>query len=239
MIRYFTIIILLLIHSGAFAQLLEGTTIDTDHKTAISGISVYNTHSGNAVYSDSNGRFAIGAATGDTLLFRHTAYQTLTYVMPYAMGNTYKTILMASIAYQLKEATINGRTKYQQDSAALHALYSPELNKVLVPTPHYTGFGCSGCFGWLADKITGNSKKPKRFKKQFAADDQARFIDSRYNPELVTALTGIQDVDSIAAFMKKYPLEYDFARSASDLEIKAWIRSNYRDYKQTTFIKNS
>ena len=84
--------------------------------------------------------------------------------------------------------------------------------------------------GWVADKITGNSKKPKEFRKQFAKDDQNLFIDSRYTPELVTLITALSDTDSISAFIYTCPMAYDFARAASDLEIKAWIRENYKQY---------
>ena len=216
---------------------MEGMVLDMERKNAINGVTIVNKQSGNVVFSDSDGHYTIPAVVGDTLFFRHTAYQPVTEVMAYTMGTKYKTILMQPIEYLLKEATITGMTKYQQDSTARHVLYDRELNKILVPKPKFVGLGCAGCFGWLADKITRNSKKPKRFRKQFAADDQNRFIDSRYYPELVTSLTGINDVDSIAIFINKYPMEYEFARLASDLEIKAWIRSNYKLYIQANFVK--
>jgi len=34
----------------------------------------------------------------------------------------------------------------------------------------------------------------------------------------------------MAEFMNQYPMDYDYARAASDLEIKMWIKYNYQDY---------
>ena len=34
-------------------------------------------------------------------------------------------------------------------------------------------------------------------------------------------------------------MEYEFARLASDLEIKAWIRNNYKQYIQTEFANKN
>ena len=235
--KYTSTIILLFIQYGAIAQVLEGMILDKDRKNAVSGVTIVNKHSGLVAFADTGGYYSLSATAGDTLIFSHTAYQSVIEIMTFTIGNKYKTILMQQEEYQLKEATVSGMTKYQQDSASRHILYDRELNKVLVPKPKFVGLGCAGCFGWLADKITGNSKKPKRFRKQFAADDESRFIDSRYTPELITLLTGIKDIDSIAAFINKYPMEYEFARAASDLEIKAWIRNNYKQYLQTAFVK--
>jgi len=42
----------------------------------------------------------------------------------------------------------------------------------------------------------------------------------------MTGLTG----DSIHLFMQQYPIDYEFARSATDLEIKMWVRNNYKQW---------
>jgi hypothetical protein len=33
--------------------------------------------------------------------------------------------------------------------------------------------------------------------------------------------------------MYAYPMAYDFARTATDLELKMWIRDNYREWLKT------
>ena len=235
--RFLIIAALLLFHYGATAQVMEGLVIDNDNKTTIADVNIFNTRTGVSETSDKEGHYSIPAISGDTLLFRHVAYQTVTEVMTFVLGTKHKTILMQPSVYKLQETKITAYTRYQQDSIEKHTMYGHELNKTLVPTPKYYGVACAGCIGWLADKITGNSKKPKQFRKQFADDDKNLFIDSRYTFPLVTVLTGISDTDSIAAFIYTYPMAYDFARQASDLEIKMWIRENYKQYLQMAFVK--
>ena len=58
-----------------------------------------------------------------------------------------------------------------------------------------------------------------------------KFIDSRYTMSLVMQLTSLTDTETVAAFMYSFPMEYSFARTAGDLELKAWIRNNFKEYK--------
>ncbi len=228
--RLLYLLLLLLLTQPVAAQVMEGMVIDRESNNFIPGVAILNKHSGAVVFSNTNGGYYIAAEEGDTLIFRHTAYQPVYEVMTFTMGRKFKSVVMQPIIFKLKEATIKGRTKYQQDSLELHQQFEHELNKTLVPKPKSLGLGCVGCIGWLADKITGNSKKPKAFRKSFASEDESKFIDSRYTIELVTTLTGIRDSDSIAVFKYTYPMEYDFARNATDLEIKAFIRNSYKQY---------
>ena len=235
--RCSSILILLLIHFSAFAQLLEGTIMDSDSKDPVSGVRILNKHSGVTGTSGKDGHYSITAAPGDTVQFIHMSYLPYEEVMTYTVGNKYKTILLVTRSYHLPEMKLTGYTKYQQDSIEKHNEYGHELNKTLVPKPKYTGLGCAGCIGALADKITGNSKKPKAFRKQFAEDDRNLFVDSRYTFELITSLTHITDTDSIAAFKYAYPMPYDFARAATALELKMWIRENFHEYQRLAFLK--
>ena len=217
--------------SALSAQTSEGVVMDKETLNPVFGVVVVNTHTGLMTSTDSNGHYVIAADGGDTILFRHTSYMTYEDVAVFSLSSQERTILMMPLVHNMKETTIIGLTKYQQDSVARHATYDHELKRVITPpAPKFTGLGCAGCFGWLADKITGNSKKPRRFRKNFAADDEQQYIDSRYTFQLVSSLTLETDTPKVAAFMNAYPMEYSFARSVTDLELKAWIRNNYRDY---------
>jgi len=230
-------LLLLFIHFVAAAQVLEGLVLDRETMEPIVGVSVVNTNNGSAVTSDNQGYYKINATAGDTLMFRHIAYRLALHEMTYTMGSKYQSVLMEPLMHQLKEAIVTTRTPYQQDSLEKELTYHHELHKTLVPKPKVVGIGCAGCIGWAADKITGNSKRPKRFRKMFAEQDKIAFIDSRYNAELIIALTPLRDTDSIAAFIYAYPMESDFARQASDLELKSWVRTNYKAYIAGAMIK--
>jgi hypothetical protein len=36
--------------------------------------------------------------------------------------------------------------------------------------------------------------------------------------------------------MNAYPMDYDYARAATDLELKMWIRFHYREWKKNPVI---
>jgi hypothetical protein len=232
-LRYFIVFILLLISTTSFAQILEGSIIDNENKTTISSVAVINKNKSTIVYSDSNGYYKILVSTGDSVLFSHTAYKPVIEQIPFSLGNQYKTILLDPKVYGLKQATITAKTKYQQDSIEKYETYEHVMNKTqpkvgIAAGP--TALEMTGPVSYLADKISGNSKRAKKFKNDFKTDEQQEYIDTRYTPALVSSLTGIKDEDSLAHFMNSYPMEYQFARQASDLEMKVWIKDNYKQY---------
>ena len=52
---------------------------------------------------------------------------------------------------------------------------------------------------------------------------------TRYTPELVSEMTQLEG-NAVYQFMAAYPMEKDYAYVASDLEIKMWIRNNYKQW---------
>ncbi len=231
MLRTFILSIILLFGIQlSFGQILDGTILDKESQQPVPGVNIYNTHLGVSTISDENGVFSIQIRTGDTLFFRHLAFQTIIYKSPYVLGKAYQTIIMTSKAVKLKDATIIGKTRFQEDSEKREQVFHHDLVKEPVPTPKFNGLGASGIFGWMADKITGNSKKLKEFQKTFKNDDKSRFIETKYNADVVSKLTGMKDADSLARFINYYPMDYDFARSATELELKSWIKLNFKQY---------
>jgi hypothetical protein len=63
--------------------------------------------------------------------------------------------------------------------------------------------------------------------------EQDQFVDSRYTPDLVNTLTNL-DGDTLAYFMHQYPMPHDYARTATALELKMWIRYNFKVFMQQT-----
>ena len=51
----------------------------------------------------------------------------------------------------------------------------------------------------------------------------------------MTGFTG----DTIGHFMYAYPMPYEFARSASDLELKMWIRNNSKEWLKNAMAADS
>jgi hypothetical protein len=230
--RLVVFFLLLCVAARVQAQTTEGVALDKETLNPVYRANIINLRTGYITVTDTAGHFIIPTEGGDTLLFRHASYMTTEEVIAFSLGTRYKTVLLLPLVHKLSEATVVGLTKYQQDSVARHEFFHHEMTRQIVPpAPKFAGLGCAGCFGWLADKITGNSRKPRRFRKQFATEDEQKFIDSRYTLKLVMQLTALTDTETVAGFMNTYPMEYAYARTASDLEMKAWIRSNFKEYR--------
>lgn len=139
--------------------------------------------------------------------------------------------------YELNEVLV--RPKYHQfqfDSAERVVIYHKVLGDVAMK-PRITisggtsaGLTMEGGISKLARIISGREKREKKFVQDFIADQQYRFISLRYTPQIVEAMTGLS-CDTASLFMAQNPMPYDYARAASDLEVKMWIRTQYRAWK--------
>lgn len=229
--RYIYFVILLLVSPFAQGQLLEGVVLDNETKEPIQGVTVIDKKSNIIVISDATGHYALQTLTGDTIVFSHTAYKPVTEVLLFSLGRRYKVILMEHSMHRLKETTVTGLTKYQEDSLKTREEYKQPMRQRPGEVKTYLGFGVAteGLISNLVGNITGYNQRQKKFKNTLIAEEHSKFIDTRYTTKLVHELTGLEG-DSAANFMNTYHMSYEFARAATDLEIKMWIKHNYKDY---------
>ena len=210
--------------SGAFrvaAQTLSGTISDSTTGAPLQDVSVLNIGTRQSAESNAEGHFTIAALPGDSVSFFSMGYVPAGIRVKGSVAD----IRMAGRRVDLKEFVLHSPlSPYQMDSMARRELYRQELGTEPVK-PHYTGLGVDNLFSAIAQHFSRKYKQNKKFKKTFEQDERQHFIDSRYTPGL-TPLTG----DDLAVFMNTFPMDYSFARSATDLELKMWIRNNYKRY---------
>ena len=226
-LRYIILFNIFFINSVASAQLIKGRVIDNDTHTPLAGSSILNISKLRTATADGQGNFEINVTEGDSLSFFQMGYSS----RGLRVWNNHDSLSIGlqPLNVQLKEFVLHSElTPYQKDSIARHELYNAELSKQPVKM-QYTGLGVNNLFSSIAQHFSYKYKLNKKFKNTFATDEQQRFIDSRYTPQLTHSLTNLSG-DSLAQFMNAYAMDYQFARSASDLEIKMWIRNNYKYY---------
>lgn len=230
--RHLCLFILLLAGFAAKGQIMTGTVLDAQTGKPMSLVTIVNTKSQVAAYSDDNGYFAITADNGDKINFSYVGYSVQQRLMT-PEGKAEMKIIMIPMSINLKELTIHpDYTPYQQDSIQRRREYSKELDHGLVKSKFTTtgnGIGVDGLIGNAVEKMSKSYKEMQHFKADFKKDEEQKFIDTRYTQELVHTITGYSG-DTLAYFMNTYPMEYQYARTASDLEIKMWIKYNYKQY---------
>ena len=205
----------------------------TDGETAepLYLVSILNVNTGESSSTDEQGKYSLRAKAGEVISFSYMGYHSLRRI---ANPDSMLYVELLPLSVQLKEYVLHpGYTPFQRDSAEMATLYSKELNTkpIKVGFNSANGGGFSGLIGGPVQKMSKSYKQNKRFKENFQRDMEQKFIDTRYTPALVTTLTGYTG-DTLAVFMNRYPMEYTFARTATDLELKMWIRDNYRLMKK-------
>jgi len=203
---------------------MQGVVTDAITHKPLFAVTVVNVLTQQAVYTDDKGFYSIVANTGDVISFSYIGYKMLEKAKPPSVIISTQNIAMERMEFQLQEFQLRPGhlTKYQQDSAERAVIYKIPLQR---RPPSVLASPVSA----LAEKFSKKAKRTYQFQKNFAAGEIEKFIDTRYTPELVTQLTGLEG-DSIGHFMYAYPMDYEFARLASDLELKMWIRSSYKEW---------
>lgn len=206
------------------AQELTGVITDADTPNAIAGVLIENITTGAKSFSANDGAYKIKAQSGEVVEFSLTGYKTVTLAVPPSVnGVSFRRISMQSIVYSLEEVEIvPGFTKYQVDSLERRRTYANDLNRVKERSPFSP-------FTAIADNISRKSRTRWRFQKNFAKWEDENFSATRYTPEMVSDITGL-DGNILFQFMAAYPINADYARVASDLEIKMWVMDNYRNW---------
>lgn len=221
----FTLFLLLLcagFSHHSLAQVVSGKVVDDVTGQPLSFVSVVNTNTQQLAYTDMEGAFSIAAAPAHELAISILGYHT--QKIKAAQAEERETIQLRRKAVGLNEITVRPNwTPYQADSFARARTYKRTLEykpsgSVMSPVSA------------LAEVFSKKKKRRQRFQKDFYAMEKERFADTRYYPALVSELTDLQG-DSLAQFMNRYPMPYDYARAASDLEIKMWIRNNFKEWE--------
>lgn len=203
---------------------IKGRVTDAGTGEPMELVAIVNTTTQQLVYTDAKGGYTINAHAGETISASYLGYrQTL---LPISSGSEFipLNISLRRQNIQMTELVIKPKyTPYQADSISRHSTYQRTLNR-----------GHEGSLmspvTWLAEKVSHKSQQRFRFQKEFARLENERFIETRYSPELVTQMTYLTG-DTLAHFMNQYQMPVDYARNASDLELKMWIRTNYREWK--------
>ncbi len=219
---------LLVLPLALTGQTQRGTVTDAETLQPLYQALIVNQATQQSTSTDENGNFSILARTGDAITIAYAGYHAIEQK---ATPGTPLKIGLKQLNVKLKEYVVHDLTPFQRDSIAMTQLYEHELKwkPVKVGFSNANGGGITGLIGAPVQRLSRSYKQNKRFKENFRRDMEQKYIDTRYTPALVISLTSLSG-EHVAEFMNAYPMDYVFARTASDLEMKAWIRNNYKQY---------
>lgn len=228
--RFLSILILLIYCSNVQAQIglstsgmVIGTVVDGSTGSPLTAVAIVNVSTQAGTYTDESGSYSIRAKAGEQIAASYLGFKTVTVTVGTGAGSAIQKISLSRLNYSMNEFIVRPKyTPYQADSIRRYSTYERTLLR------RHEG-GVMSPVSWIAEKVSGKSKAMFRFQKDFARMEDERFIDTRYGPELVQQMTGLAG-DTLAHFMNAYPMDYEFARHAGDLELKMWIRTNYKEW---------
>ena len=206
---------------------MQGYVTDISTGKPLYPVTVINSFTQLATATDERGFYSIPANSMDVISFSYIGYKTIQKAKPNSLLIATVNITLEHTEYQLEEFRMNPGhlTQYQMDSAERASIYQRPLAR-RPPSPFNSPVSA------IADKFSRKSKMTYQFQRNFIAGEREKFIDTRYTPDIVAKLTNATG-DSIGHFMYAYPMPYDFARTATDLELKMWIRDSYRQWIKT------
>jgi hypothetical protein len=211
---------------SASAQVLYGVATDSEDDSTLIGVVIQNKTHPLTTTSDLNGRFSIVADKGDEIEFTYFGYNAFSMQMP--EGKVYRKIALRKKLFALDEVVIGpDYTPYQKDSIERRKTYKLALNRQRASSS-VVGSVFSPMSA-LAEQFNKQSKQIYRFQQNFVKWEGQKYMDTKYSFEDVGKLTGLSG-DTLGAFINAYPMPYDFARTATEIEIKMWIKYNYREW---------
>jgi len=209
------------------AQMLEGLVTDAESGAVLPGVVVINKTHERSSFSDVNGNFSIAAQKGDEIEFTYLGYAPGSMQMP-EQGRVYRKVSLRKQLFSLDEVVIGPQyTPYQLDSIKRRQTYHAALSREKMSSSVLGSIFSPASA--LAEQFNKSSKQIYRFQKNYVKWEDQKFVDTRYTPEEVAQLTGLKG-DTLGAFMSAYPMPADYARAATDLEIKMWIKYNYKEW---------
>lgn len=211
----------------ASGQGVSGTVRDAEGGGVLAGVKITDLTTSSVAFSDAEGRFTLAGASGDPVTFSAAGYATVTRKIPTALGTVPWRVELRLFNISLSEVLIRPRMSgYAADSAERRAVYQRALAR------HRTTGVAGAIFSpasFLAERISKKQRALFKFQKDFVRMEDEKFVDSRYSPDLTARLTGLTG-DTLAQFIRENPMPLDYARAATELELKMWIRTQYRSW---------
>jgi hypothetical protein len=212
----------------AAAQQFHGRAYDAMSSAPVATVLITNTRSGAMWVSDSSGGVVFTAYPGDVVTFSHPAYKV--YKIKIATYQDDVSVGLERAPVQLEEVKVESpMVRFSRDSAFNRQYFRKELGYAgpQVKLETQGGIGASGLISELVLGLSGKKKYYKRFAEEMAMLEELRYAGIRYTPGLVSSLTGLDD-SAATFFIARHPIPADFVRVASELELKQWVREQYR-----------
>jgi len=238
----FCILTTILLYTGSLLaqeKTVQGIVFDRDSKQRLSRVYIYNTSTSKGFYNNSKGEFTTIASPGDVLVAALQGYRVDTITV-----GTPNTILfhLKRTSIQLKEVRIqdslkNPKDQLKETQKEYKDAYTKGDLKEIFNTGGSTGAGGAGLsINTLYTLLSKEGRNARQLQKIIERDYHQAMIAYRYDPELVSDVTGLKG-NQLADFMQQYRPTYNFVIEANDYQLIAFIKSSYQKYLENPSVR--
>ena len=243
--KYFFFFVLIIISNRLFSQQISGQVLDDISRIPIE----------NAVVKYGN-EVSITSSTGKFSFPKNPAIQILKInklgyeEKELSLINNFKDVivLLRSVAINLNDVTIYSKRDYLKDSlqiredfAKVFAYKDPSIKDVLVkkglryktPGSNLVSNSTSSILSLdvlrTIGLLTKNKNSLSKLKKVQLKDEETNYINNRFSPEKINAITKLED-DSLNNFIEIYRPSAAEIRKMNDYEILMYVKRSYVDF---------
>jgi CarboxypepD_reg-like domain len=237
--KYLLLLSILLASLCSDGQNITGTVVDKTTKLPISGATVSVGFA--KIHTNSFGKFEIATPVlNDSLKVVHFAYKTYVIITNKAITTLF--IELQPKVISLNEVVVRGDRDFKKDSINNRIEYAKQFN--------YTGPKVMDTFTGNPNKqpgelisinplvliatLTKKSTPEYKFNKILIRDEQADYIDRKFNRGVAAQATGLKG-DTLKEFLIRYRPTYQFAKKSTDYEMDIYIKDSYKQFKKERF----
>ncbi len=219
---------------------VKGTVYDSSRLYPLQSVTVLST-GGKGTFTDINGNYEIDVNEKDSIWFSYLGKPTIKYPVLKMNDPLHFDISLHINITVLKEVKVMPRNyrldsiQNRRDYAKIFDYEKPRLRPTM-------GGGAGGVgVGFDLDEIVRmfqfrRNKNMLRFQQRLLEQEQDKFIDHRFNKQLVRRLTNLTD-EKLDSFMVSYRPGYQFTLMASDYEFQSYIKKCYEQFKAMEAMK--
>jgi hypothetical protein len=208
---------------------VSGMVADADTRSGLPGVTIINKSTRSGTVTNESGRFSIDAMPGDSLEFSMLSFYRKELSVP--TTSMFINVYLSKRIFGLQEVQIRAKD-YHSDSLSIRQEYGKYFNyhkpgamDVLKTLP-------SNPITALTYLVPSKARKRKEhFQEQLVYWEKEKFIDYRYNAELVERMTKLNGND-LDTFMHRFRPGYQFIMDASEYDLLLYIKQSFQQYQQ-------
>ena len=223
--------------------LIEGQVINRDDSLGIPFVHVIKKYTWSGVISDGDGRFKISVSPYDSLIFSSLGYENKVFSVLAFDSSRYDSLIIAlkEQIYMIDEVEIWQYKTYGQFREAVRNLDLPEEQEIEIEKPELltspgakegVSVGVDGPITAIYDILTGRAQEMEEYRRLLREDKIRRRISRKYNDQIITNMTGIENPKKLREFKDFCNFSRTFLLKARELDIYFAIDDCFERYKK-------